>query len=82
VTRREQTLAEDRSPVLNVEEQKAMTCLYDFMQIVNVAWALDTNKGELAAAVHVLQGFVIQHMLRRLASAHWSAWYASQRGKA
>jgi hypothetical protein len=30
---------------------------------------------ELCAAVHVLQGFVVQHMLQRLAPAEWGSWY-------
>lgn len=33
------------------------------------------NGGELVAAVHVLQSFVIQHMLQRVAPGHWGNWF-------
>ena len=37
---------------------------------------LRANGGELAAAVHVLQGFVVQHMLQRVEPDKWGNWFA------
>jgi hypothetical protein len=39
-----------------------------------VSWGLSANGSELTAAVHVVQGFVIQHMLARV-DPDWSDWY-------
>lgn len=60
------------------EEAEAMEHLLAYMELVTKRWGLRTNEGELTAAIHVLQGFVIQHMLRRLAPSSWSLWYTSQ----
>ena len=38
-------------------------------------WGLSANRSELIAAVHVIQGFVVQHMLSRVAPGQWSDWY-------
>lgn len=62
---------------LDAEEQEAMDHLLDFMACLR-AWGLRSNEGELASAIHVLQGFVIQHMLKRVAGDAWGTWYASQ----
>lgn len=65
-------------PVLNEDEQEAWDLLGAFMRKLQT-WGLRTNEDELAAAVHVLQGFVVQHMLRRcVPQGAWSAWYKSQ----
>lgn len=64
-------------PALDESETEAMNHLYAFMRAVQ-GWELQTNEGELIAAIHVCQAFVIQHMLRRCAPSEWSAWYSSQ----
>lgn len=33
------------------------------------------NGSELAGAIHVLQGYVIQHMLQRLEPRVWGKWF-------
>ena len=58
---------------LDPEEEAAMELLGDFLQTVK-GWGLRANYAELAAAVHVLQGFVIQRALHRL-DPRWGAWY-------
>lgn len=40
-----------------------------------LGWGLVANAPELAAAVHVIQGFIVQHVLART-SDYWSNWYA------
>lgn len=62
-------------PVLDDVEAEAMDHLYAFMRIVQTQWHLKTNFEELGAAVHVLQGYVIGHMLKRLAPESWGNWY-------
>jgi hypothetical protein len=61
-------------PELDAEEQLVMDHILEAMDGIQ-RLGLKTNQNELAAAVHVLQGFVIQHMLQRLAPGHWGAWY-------
>jgi hypothetical protein len=60
-------------PPLNEEEQAALDALNDFMQRVRY-WGLRANHGEYTAAIHVLQGFVIQHALVRI-DPRWGQWY-------
>lgn len=61
---------------LNDLEQEAMDGLLDAMRIIVEDFKLKNNRGELTAAVHVIQGFIIQHMLARLAPNQWSpAWF-------
>jgi len=38
-------------------------------------WGLRANLSEMTTAVHVLQGFVIQHMLHRVDPEQWSDWF-------
>ena len=61
--------------VLDADEQEAMDHLLAFMEIVSRRWQLAANSGELTAAIHVLQGFVIQHMLTRLEPGEWGDWW-------
>lgn len=63
-------------PVLDDVEHEAMEHLYAFAAIVQGRWHLRTNHEELGAAIHVLQGYVIGHMLKRLAPESWAQWYA------
>lgn len=70
-------MAAEPEAVLNDEEQEAMDNLLACMGIITQKWKLRTNSSELASAVHVLQGFIVQHMLGRIAPEHWSGqhWY-------
>jgi hypothetical protein len=58
---------------LDDEEQAAMDDLLAFMDKIQ-AMGITANWAELGAAVHVLQGFVIQHMLHRLEPEVWPSW--------
>jgi hypothetical protein len=51
---------------LNHEEQQAMDALLGVMGTITRTWDMTSNSNELAAAVHVIQGFIVQHMLHRL----------------
>lgn len=62
-------------PILNTEEQAAMDDLLAAMDKI-LSWDLKSNGVELASAVHVLQGFIIQHMLQRISPETWGHWYA------
>lgn len=55
------------------ERETLDAILFAFNRIAH-EWKLKANHGELAAATHVLQGFVIQHMLSRLAP-EWGSWW-------
>jgi hypothetical protein len=46
------------------------------MQTITQDWGMTTNGTELGSAVHVIQGFIVQHMLHRLAPEEWSGWHA------
>lgn len=66
-------------PTLNREEEQAMDHLLGYMTIVSHDWKLhEPQKAEMAAGVHVLQGYIVQHMMRRLAPGSWSSWYETQ----
>lgn len=41
---------------------------------------LASNREEVYAAIHVLQGFVIQHMLQRLEPETFGTWYDDRDG--
>jgi hypothetical protein len=62
------------APILDAEEQETMDALLGVMRTITQTWGMSQNSTELASAVHVLQGFIVQHMLHRLAPEHWSAW--------
>jgi hypothetical protein len=55
-----------------------MDALLGVMRTITQTWGMSQNSAELASAVHVLQGFIVQHMLHRLAPEHWSAWTQPQ----
>lgn len=57
---------------MNEEEQAAMNDLLALMAKVQ-AWGLKANGAEMTQAIHVCQGFVIQHMLHRLEPDLWSS---------
>lgn len=61
---------------LTEDEQEAMDAINALMRVVLNRWKLRTNYNEFIAGIHVLQGFVIQRMLSRLAPKQWKSWYA------
>jgi hypothetical protein len=65
--------------VLNEEEQETMEALTDVMTTITRRWRMTQNASELASAVHVIQGFVVQHMLHRLEPESWSSWQTPPR---
>ena len=69
-------MPDDDRPILNLnaEERVAMEDLLSALSIIQ-SWKLKSNQTELAAAIHVIQSFIIQHMLGRLAPEAWSNWY-------
>lgn len=68
--------SESAAAALNEQEQAVMDHILAAMQgIYDLGLKPDTNSSELASAVHVLQAFVIQHMLQRVAPGHWGEWY-------
>lgn len=66
-------MTDENPKMLNDEEQEVITLLSAVVQHI-YDWGLRANQGELIQAVHVIQGFIIQHMLQRL-SPEWSKWY-------
>lgn len=60
--------------LLDDEEQAAMDAVNNAMSQI-VALGLRANGTELASAIHVLQGFVVQHMLQRREAEHWGNWF-------
>ncbi len=65
---------------LEGDEREAMDHLLAYMEIVVQRWDLQTNHAELAGAIHVLQGFLTQHMLARQAPEHWGTWWRARGG--
>jgi len=63
-----------RLPVLDEEEQRAMSDLLSAYRRI-LGWGLKGNHAELLGAVHVMQNFIVQRMLHRVAPEHWGAWY-------
>ena len=66
--------AADGACELDDQERAAMDELLSVMDTIQNEWGMQSNGGELASAIHVLQGFIIQHMLHRLAPDRWSGW--------
>jgi hypothetical protein len=61
---------------LDPEERETMDLLLAFMRQLD-DWGLRVNQGEMTAAIHVLQSFVVQHMLERIAPQAWASWYGA-----
>lgn len=61
-------------PTLDDEEQAAMDQLVGVMRTIVETWGMRSNGVELASAAHVIQGFIVQHMLHRLVPDQWSDW--------
>jgi len=59
---------------LNETEQAAMDDLLAAADTI-LSWELKANHEELTAAIHVIQGFIVQHMLQRIAPEAWGHWY-------
>lgn len=66
-----------RAPRLDADEQAIMDHILAAMRgIIDLGLKPTPNlRNEMAGAVHVLQGFVVQHMLQRLAPDEWGSWY-------
>ena len=62
---------------LNAEEQAASECVVAYLNLVK-SWGLQTNTVELVSAIHVLQSFIVQHMLERLAPGQWGSWFQTE----
>lgn len=64
--------------ILTEKEQKAMKAIAIAMgsiQEMDDRRSLFYNHEELASAIHVLQGFVKQHVLNRQDPKYWSDWW-------
>jgi len=61
-------------PVLDQQEIAAMEYLLSSYKTIK-EWGLRANEAELVAAVHVIQNFIVQHMLQRLNPEDWGSWY-------
>ena len=59
----------------NDEEAVASELLVQFQQIVTGDWSLRVNDSEFHGALHILQSFIVQHMLQRQEPEHWAIWY-------
>jgi len=60
---------------LDDDERMLMEQQIEIYRHLTEDWGLRANVTELAAAVHVIQGFIVQHMLGRLAPDDWAGWY-------
>jgi predicted nuclease with TOPRIM domain len=65
---------------LSDDEQEAMDGLMTAFNIIGNRWKLRSNQHELTSAVHVIQGFIQQHMLHRVAPKKWGDWWAPKEG--
>ena len=59
----------------NDEEAVASELLLQFQQIVTGDWSLRVHDSEFHGALHILQSFIVQHMLQRQEPEHWAIWY-------
>jgi hypothetical protein len=59
----------------DAEEQSVNDALRFVSQTIVEDWGLEANGPEFVAAVHVIQSFIVQHMLARLAPERWSGWW-------
>lgn len=64
----------DNAPALDADEHEVIELINGAMGRIN-GWGLQHNHAELVQAVHVMQGFVVQHMLQRLNPSYWGQWY-------
>jgi hypothetical protein len=66
----------DARALFNEDEDAAMAHLNGFMVALR-GWGLSANQDEMVAAIHVLQGFVVQHAVARQFSG-LSDWFAAK----
>ena len=64
---------------LTPEERRAMDATVEVLDALH-DMGVKYNLDELTAAIHVLQGFVKQHVLNRLDPAYWSDWFGENDG--
>jgi hypothetical protein len=60
------------------DEQACNNALQFVYDRITSEWKLQANQFELVAAIHVIQSFIIQHMLGRLAPGQWAPWWATE----
>ncbi len=61
------------------EEREVLDACMTIYKMLHETWKLKANAGEVAQALHVLQGFAVQHMLQRLAPGSWGNWYEERK---
>lgn len=62
---------------LNTEEREIMGEIISVHKKI-VGMGLQANHCELANAIHVLQSFVVMHMLQRTSPEVWSSWFVEK----
>lgn len=67
-------------PTLDDDESEVMALVTSAYRRIR-GWGLRTNDGEIEQAIHVIQGFIIQHMLQRLNPDQWGAWFDPNQGE-
>lgn len=75
-----QRIQENFTLSLSEDEQEAMDGVNSAFNIIANRWKLRANANELTAAVHVVQGFIVQHMLARLTEGQWGNWWEQRKG--
>jgi hypothetical protein len=64
----------------NEDEEEAFDAIQGFMRVMH-RLKLKANQQEMYSAIHVLQGFVVQHMLERLVPGAWGEWFGDDERK-
>lgn len=64
-------MADVRLDETEAEAMAHMTAVHGLI----LSWGLRANYDELATAIHMIQGFIMQHMLQRLAPDEFGHWY-------
>lgn len=65
------------------EEEDAFRQLGEVHNLIFNRWKLKRGNNlemEFCAALHVLQGFIVQHMLQREDPGEWGEWFEEERG--
>lgn len=64
-------------PLLSEDEKRIMDYVKHVHNQITAVWGLSANTEELTAAIHVIQLFIIQHVLAREAPKEFNNWYKS-----
>lgn len=62
---------------LDEDELEVMTLLTTAYNRI-LGWGLQANVNELVMGLHIVQSFVIQHMLNRMAPGKFGTWYEAR----